>query len=264
MIQSRRLMAFPLALLVLAPLPTAALPTRTQPQTPRNWTTVWGWATASWGGDDRPYRQIRATIDNASSGGRKPQELMDFYETAARKAPNDPEAQFRWAYAAYKAALTVNYNTGERLLGDPRDALVLAPFPHSYEYARLIFLTEDYAVMLVYQLTPVGKRLLRRNPNDYEVKYGTARDLMFSRNPADRQLALKYIEELIRERPERPHPRELLGLFYYQRWQVSRSRDDAGRAIAAYQQYLQCAPAMEKEGNIAQQVRENIAQMQRG
>ena len=252
--------------LLLCLLAVPALGSSTAPRKPypvrRTMATVWGWTTAPWNGDDRPYQRIRATIDNAVAGGRKPQELMYFYEASALKNPNDPQAQFRWAYAAYKAALTVDYYTGESILSKPRDALVLGPFPHTYEYVRLIFLTEDYAEMFVTQLLPVGKRLLLRNPNDLDVKYAVAGDLMFSRSQADRQTALIYVEQLIRTEPERPHPRALLGLFYYRQWRVSRSKDDAYKAISSYEQYLQRAPAA--DAVFIQQVKEKIVEMQKG
>lgn len=118
----------------------------------RNWTKVHSWMAAPWNGSDKPYQQMRGTIDNAISGGRKPQELVEFYKLPALEHPNDPKAQFRWAYAAYIAAKQTDYNQGEKILGSPRQALVLAPFPHSYEYARLIFLTMDYAKLGVTQL----------------------------------------------------------------------------------------------------------------
>ncbi len=223
--------------------------------------TVWGWTSGSWDGDDKPYRQIRTAIDHAIAGGRKPQELMYFYETFARKAPNDPKAQFRWAYAAYKAALTVDYYTGERILGDPRDALVLGPFPNTYEYARLIFLTEDYAVMFVPELQQISKRFLKVSPQDTEVRYAAAKNLLYNRDPATRQLAVDCVYGLIRARPQWAKPRGLLGFVFYRQWKTTKSQSDAAKAIQGYQRYLALAPANDP---FRQRAQETIAEIRRG
>ena len=161
------LLAFILAL-------TPSLNQRVKAQQPepkaRNWVTVWEWTVAPWNGNDKPYQQMRDTIDNAIAGGRKPQELVEFYELPALEHPNDPIAQFRWAYATYKVAITTNEITGDNMLYQPLKALVLAPFPKTYDYARLIYLMEDYGHgPFILQLRNVSKRLVKHNPNDKAV-----------------------------------------------------------------------------------------------
>ncbi len=228
------LLLFWVCLLVVAPL-------QAQSQKPkiRNSVTVREWATTSWDGDDRPYQQIRATIDNAIADGRKPQELLDLYEMTALRQPNDSQLQFKWAYAAYMAAKQTDYYQGERILGKPREMLVLAPFPHSYEYARLIFLTESY-VNMPYgsHLQEVSKRLVKKNPADRNVKYEAASNLVYDSSSADRQLGMTYIQELIKAEPSWSNPHGLLGAIYYERWKMNKSKSEGDKAVAEYQECL--------------------------
>ena len=253
--------AVPFLTMLATLLVLTAMPLYAQRQASRNWTTIWGWTTASWDGDDKPYQQMRATVDKAIAGGRKPNEMVELYEAPALKAPSDSKAQFKWAYAAYRAAELSDYNTGENILYRPCKALVLGPFPHTYEYARLIFLTEDYADMLVPRLQQVSKRFLKVAPQDTDVKYAAAKNLLYNPEPATRQIAVACVYQLIRARPQWAKPRGLLGFIYYRRWQASKRQSDAAKAIEGYQCFLDLAPPGDP---FRQRVQETIAEIRQG
>ena len=198
--------------LILANNQTGALEKRPS----HTWASECRWMTQSWDGNDKPYQQIRITIDNAINAGRKPLDLVFLYENSARLHPNDPLINFKWAYSAYQAAKLTDYNNGERILGEPREALMTVPFPRNYEYARLIFLTEDYSSFLVPYLQQVSKRLVIKSPNDKFVKYAAARNLIYSTIPADRNLGYKYANELLAKYPEWACPHGLQGFYLLQ------------------------------------------------
>ncbi len=239
----------------------AAYAQKKKPQTP-NWTTMWNWTTASWGSDDTPYQQIRSTVDHATKAGRDPLDLMQYYQMLAIRNPNDPKAQFRWAYAAYVAAKQMAYSHSEDILYWPNKALVLAPFPHTYQYARLIFLIESHASgPFILRLQNVSKRLMKQNPSDIDVKYEAAGNLLYSSNPTDRELASRYIRELTVSQPHWAKPYALAGLVLYKHWQDSKSKADAAQAVACYQQYLKLTPATD---TFRQRAQEIIAEMQKG
>jgi hypothetical protein len=228
----------------------------------RNWATERGWKTATWNTNDKSYQQMRTTIDNAISSGRKPQDLVGLYAQKARQMPNDAKAQFCWAYAAYMEARQTDYNHGENIIGEPRSALILAPFPHNIEYARLIFLTIGYLGMPYgSQLETVSKRMVLNFPTDGDVKYTAANNLIYSDNLAYRHLGLIYIKELIKSEPHKASPHALLGAFHYAHWQMNKNRDDASEATANYQQYLQLTTLDDPFRQRAQQI---IAEIKNG
>lgn len=250
-------------LLLLCLSPLVSLQAQPQkPQPPRNWATVWGWATAPWESGDKPYQQIRATIDGAIAAGQKPQSLAELYAGPALRQPNDAKAQFRWAYATYKEAGLMSYDDVELALGKPREQLILAPFPNSYEYARLIFLTEDYIGMPNARLWQVGKRLVRYKPDDRVVKYAAANNLIFSKQLADRNLADQYVHELLMSYPDWSKPHGLVGFIAYRKWQKTKSKQDAGEAIAEYQAYLRLDNS--KDADLRKRIQDTVAEIQKG
>jgi len=58
------------------------------------------WVDRAWTGDNKPYHEIRTNIDNAILSGKSADDLRQEYGLIAQQKPNDPKAQFAWAYAA--------------------------------------------------------------------------------------------------------------------------------------------------------------------
>jgi hypothetical protein len=201
------------------------------------------WTTQSWSGDDHSYVTIRRDIDKAVAQGRTADELLKEYEKAVSLGSSEPKAIFRWAYAAWLAR---NRFTGYReqlqRIDKPRAALLRVTFPRSYEFARLLFLMQAWESDLPQFLIEPGYKLLRKNPQDYDVKYYLTRLLATSSRPEHRQQALTNIREFVKSKPRKPSYQALLGGIYYRQWRKNQSPSDATKAIDAYKKYLQLAP----------------------
>ncbi len=156
----------------------------------------------------------------------------------------EPQAQFRWAYAAYEAARKTNFVNQHKTLRDIEQALQRAASvspPRNYEYARLRFLAiarnSPY-----HNLKPVGERLVRRNPQDHEVRFYLVELLDPGLHSEEKQSALMHARFLAQALPEKPTVHSLLGSVYWRIWLKSKSPADADKAIAGYRKFLQTAP----------------------
>lgn len=209
------------------------------PYRPSSWT----WTKESWTGDERPYRTIRDNIDKSiRSGQENPDALLARHKASAQKQPSDPQALFRWGYAAYWASSKSHgYNEKREKFDGVLEAFAKAPSPHSYEYARLRFLVEA-ATHPVFPLIPVGERLLERDPQDLSVKYQLRKLLSWSPSLENKRRALQYSLEMVRSHPKHPTYHAALGMVYLELWYTTRDPIHADKAINAYKQYLRLAP----------------------
>lgn len=204
----------------------------------------YAWFNALWTGDDSPYRNIRNSIDHDLARGQKPRTILQRYEDTAKQQPNSPEAVFAYGYAVYKAATLPNAISGaEAFQGEAKvyDAWEKVHAPHTYNYARVMFLQESLGAPDP-KLIGVGKRLLARNLNDYEIEYGLAVMANVSTNSSDRSQAKAYQQDLARRFPHDPRQYRLLAGIYRITAQRSHSQAEAEKSIAAYRQYLTLAP----------------------
>jgi len=207
----------------------------------------WVWADEKWSGDNAPYAEIRSRIDSQMCGGAgKVQALLNFQAVAASR-PHDPEAQFGYAYAAWKIHESVN-NLAKILdvLEDSLDRLESVPSPHTYDFVRLRFLIQS-ALMPKPEMLSVGKRLLDKDPNDLEVKYRFASLLMTVPDGArEKALALPVIDQLIKAEPADPNPYYLRGLVYIDSCNKNNNtytKPDVDAAETAFNKYIELAPA---------------------
>lgn len=202
------------------------------------------WTQQPWTGDDRPYVRIRQTIDKAVASGQDVDTVIARYRPAAMSKPQDARAVFGWAYAAWNARKRFfNSEEQSRRIALPSYALLRAPFPRTYQFARLLFLTQARDSAYGQFLIGVGDKLLRRNPQDDEVKLYLAKSLAYLGDAAKRQRSLRLTRELIAHDGRRANYYSLLGGIYFQTWEATKRRADANSSIAAYQHYLQLAPA---------------------
>lgn len=201
------------------------------------------WADQPWTGDDAAYRRIKAAIDKAPGGGQTPETLRVKYGLLAQQNPENVQAQFAWAYAAWKTLTPESPSSrkDENLYGVP-EALAHVPFPRTYEFARMRFLVEYENP----DFQGLGERLLARDPGDADVKYHLigvyAGMLGHSFSPEIKQRALARTQEMLRADPRRAAYYASLGGVYYSSWINGHDVTDAQKAIAAYQQYLRLAP----------------------
>jgi len=112
--------------------------------------------------------------------------------------------------------------------------------PHTYECARIVFLcayeADDGSIRTL------GMSLLRRNPNDYEVKRCLAGLLVFSDSPEDRDLGAKYVQQVVKDRPTDPRRYALLASQQVKLALVGESIKNAEAGTSYYRLYLDSEP----------------------
>ena len=111
------------------------------------------------------------------------------------------------------------------------------------------------------ELIDIGLRLMRRDPNDYPVKFFLVADMAASRSTADENQALMLAQSLIQQYPDKPSVYTALGGVYFDMWFFRKSRDTADKSIAAYQKFLQVTP---QNDNSRQEVEMRITELQSG
>ena len=216
----------------------------------------WKWTNEAWNADDKPYQQIRAEIDAAIKAGKKPIDLVNLYRTQAKtepyqdpyqdpykpQTPYNPQAEFRWGYAVYQATLNDPKFANSPEVARAFESMEFFPFPHSYQFARTLFL-------LTGDLTPdsrlqtVGERLMKRNPKDYPVMRTLVGIINPGKSEAEKQKALGYAHTLIQVDPKSPKGYRALGWVYFGLWMKSKSPEDRKLATDAYNRCLQLLPA---------------------
>jgi len=220
------------------PLPTLPIIAIPEPVS----SSPWAWTKVPVTGDNTVYAKARRQIDIAVAQGRDPDVLLTKYRAAARSAPGDPVALFRWAYSAYLMA--TRQTTPAQVfncikgLSDPRYAV--APVP-SYDFNRVRFLIAALTAPNA-ALTDLGRRLLAVNQDDDPVEYALSGILLDAYTPPKTVEALGLAQGLINQDPTRAEPYALVGEIYYIRWKVHHRESDGEQARDAYLQYVQIAP----------------------
>ncbi len=201
----------------------------------------WAWAAQPWTGDDKPYQQIRKNIYNEIASGQNAEELLARYKAQAEAKPADPQAQFAWAYAALRlSAFPGRQDTKVDLTGLP-DALAGAPYPRTYDYARIRFLAQA-SLRPMGQLEELGKRLAQRDPADVPVKFRLIQVLRQIPSPPENAQAVRLAEEFVKSDPQQLIYRATLANVYEDAFVDFGSKKSSGdKAIAAYQEYLRLA-----------------------
>ncbi len=221
-----------------------------QAKTPALNTDTISWFSVPWTGNDKPYQKIKAEIDQRVAQGQDLEPLIKRYKNEAEKGsqssfpvrPN-PMATYGWAYAAWKT-ITPNSSKADQMkhLEGVRDALNTVIFPKTYEYARLKFLFSGYYYDSIDPLRPVAKKLLLRNPSDYDVKYEFVRLLGQSASAADIQESISYATDLVKADPNRFSAYLALGGAYLFSYHYLNKSENKTKALAAYQKYLDISP----------------------
>jgi hypothetical protein len=198
-------------------------------------------ANKTWTGDNKPYQQIRASIDTAIVKGEAIDDLRQQYGLAAQQKPNDPLAQFAWAYSSWIASHSRTITEGkadEDLSGIP-EALTHVSDPHTYDFYRLRFLLGGGK-----RLLPLGHRLLTVDPNDTDVK------VQMVRISPNERTAVAGCNRLIEAYPQNPRYRSLLANVYSAAWAESHDEKDRLKSIAAINDFLRLSlPTDKRLGN---------------
>jgi hypothetical protein len=224
-----------------APAPTAPRPLLPRPGTPVRPNARLAWIDEAWAGGDAPYERIRAEIDALGQQGKLDVALVEQYEADWTADKKNPESAFRWGYAAYRRRQAVPH---VRLKHGPADGIFeLAASPHCYEFSRLRFIYsikngrhEKHRA----EFKRLAERLLKRKPDDRDVKY-FAIDAVDVNVPVERERAVGWAQQLIRETPERPNPHLALAGIYYRVWWQTEDTAAGQKAIAGFEEYLRLA-----------------------
>jgi hypothetical protein len=197
------------------------------------------WRTMKWTADSTPLRSIRQGIDQAIAKGRKPADLAVAYRVP-KKDLYDTKAQFRWAYASYRASKAVFPSDSHFLTGvvDTLDKTIKVP---AYEWTRLRFLVgaaDSYSENLV----PAGERLLKSNPKDTEIKYRLVELLGFSSKIKHHNRAVVLAQQMVQSNPKESRFHSMLGGAYLNLWRWTKDPVAGQRAVASYRTYLKIEP----------------------
>lgn len=157
----------------------------------------WAWANESWSGNDVPYQQIMAEIDQTVAKGQNLSQLLTNDKALARDSRANPIAQFRWAYLAYKMSNLPGVINKDDIIGLSINALGRPSSPRSYHYACLRYLMNHEIGAWDYHMATLGKRLLKREPDNRLIMLGIIDDLSDPRDNVDRPTS-----QVLRERKE--------------------------------------------------------------
>jgi hypothetical protein len=199
------------------------------------------WTQASWSVSDAAYTSARKAIDAQAADGADLRSLVAKYRGIALKNNNALSA-FQWGYAAWLVRKkSLNSFERDSVTTAPKGQMLGVRFPNNYQYARLLFLVQAVAGEQALILIPAGKRLLKYDKQDQDVRYQLAGLQSISGSAAGQKEALLAIQNLIRENPTQANLHATLGAIHYLNWKQTKESSDAAKAKAAYRRYLQIA-----------------------
>lgn len=230
-----------LTVLLLTGLAVCGRPLIAQLASPRQQTSsTTSWMTERWTGDETKYVGAREDINRHFSHGGITVAYLNGLETAWNQDEQNPLKLFRWAHARYRAQ---GLHPPLPFTAMPAEgAFNEVPSPHTYEYARTRFLMRT-SLSRPRELMAIGRRLLARNPNDFDVEFALYRCFGETMSAAGKQSALAYADHLINKYPDKPSVYAVKADVYFSYWIDHRNKQDARDAIKWYQQYLRLAPA---------------------
>jgi hypothetical protein len=208
-----------------------------------------GWASEPFDGNDAPFKAIRRGIDALAAKGDDMTALANTYKETAQKKPDDAQAIFRWAYAAFLASHYERYIfIREGILCGVYPAMGQPKNPRSFEYTRLHFfiarLTSSYGQYK--DMTELGVRLFRHaSKDDFDLRYfginsvGATASL---KNPEPLETALPLVLELQKDFPKRVEPICMLGGIYSSLFAITKQASYADKSLQYFRQYLQVVP----------------------
>lgn len=216
----------------------------------RGYFPTYEWTRDTWKGDDHPYTFLRIAVDNVLSRSKSPLAVAQRFEREAQQKPLDPKAQFKRAYAAFRANRIINARVPstpseyQHLLDRASEALGQVPEPHTYEFYRLRFLIETAKFPSQSpELKEAGRRLTRANKKDLLARQGLFNIASaYPNSREDFQEVLQLAQEIKQLRPNTPSSYSALGRAYETMYAHTRNASDVDKAIANYQIYLRLAP----------------------
>jgi len=197
-----------------------------------------GWASVTWTGNNSPYHLVRAEIDGAFARKQITPRELNRYQAEYLKSKQPTLSFFKWGYASYTGSKQQPPIT--QPLGLGTGIFDQLPDPHCYDYTRLRFLYaasgEDA------QLAPLARRLIKRDPNDFEVIYSFVNFYYPTKPVITKQEALADTQRLSKLYPSRNQVNAQIGGIYYKDWLENRKASDGAKAVYYYQKFLRLAP----------------------
>ena len=202
------------------------------------------WIHQPWTGDDAPYAAARAKIDR-EIGTLPPQAVVGQYAAPAKLRPQDSLAQFAWAYAVCKAVHLASFAgpQTETTRFAAELAISEAPFPRTYNYARLHYLITLQGTPGSHYLKGLAYRLLQKDPSDYAVLTGLISLDSLNNDKASQKEGYALIQKLIKKSPDKPEVYDMLGAWYYFQYLSYEHKPDYQAAMTNYRKALAMYPA---------------------
>lgn len=232
------------------------------------------WTQETWTADDQPYLLIQANIDKNITNGQNPDDLLMQCRKEALADPNNTKALFRWAYAAYRAASQVELAPSQVYLRFETpgsiysvQTFMMKNYAPSYHYTRLLFLLLN-SDNVDSRTGELGQRLLKRNPDDKEVRYDMLVFKSWDSRPQVRRQAEQEAEHLAQQGSLGGY--WVLADMYLRMLNVSRTQFPnaastqtiANKAIEALGHYVQLAPLQSGKRKLAQEQIKKVKQDQ--
>lgn len=220
----------------------------------------WGWTSQTWAEDNKPYQQLRLSIHQVVVKGRSPGRLLSYWKSRAQANPQDPMAQFGWAYTSWRIATwSPQYQQEYHDFTALPDALAGAPFPNTYDYARMRFLAQA-SVRPTPQLEDAGERLLKRVPTDLDVKYEMIKVLQQISSLTANGEAVTLAQQLVAAAPKDILYRQTLCSVYLDRYLASGfKKKDRDSTKSAIEDYLKLAPSNDVQRAGMERTLKNLA-----
>ena len=209
----------------------------------------WSWTKAQWKDNDNAFMHTRRALDKKAKDDQLTDALVQQYKDQATQGYKilDPLTQFRWAYAAYRLQI-LRHTPGQARMKGTLTALDRARDSKgtrqlSYNYSRLLYLNYMMDGLAFSPLKVVGERLLKVNPNDYEVKFFQIQ-LLNTRVAKDNALYQRYIADLQKQNPRDPALQSAIASREFKNWLITtKNKKDGLRAIQQYRKLVKMPEA---------------------
>lgn len=216
--------------------------------------SIAGWPSTEWNQPDIDFAKERKKIDTLftqSSDAWKT--AFGNYKSDSKKHPKDAKKLFSWAYISWVIAvkhpsffvkdlidIEPDIDTRRELLADVSLVFGRSRVVSSYNYVRLKFLYEAMRDPRQPFLYALGKRLVQRDPQDYEVM---ARhfDTFSVEKDEDRKVVLSYAERILKAFPREASAHAFYGGAMLFDFEATKSNSTRKEAIKHYKKYLELA-----------------------
>ena len=209
--------------------------------------------------DSAATRAARSAIDEASAA--QLEKKIDALRDEIAGSKSTAAERFEYASTAYRLVIRHKRPKMESDLLLARRTMQNFPVSAEVSHLRIRFLmAARQDAFAPPELAKLGVELASKDAKDYDVRYYACKLLKPDLRADEKQIGVKLCQEMAKIAPDRPSLHSMWGSIYFRSWLKSHSKSDADKAIAAYQKFLQLAPATDSFRPQAQQY---IAMMQK-